>query len=153
MCDYTNGIRLCSCEPHKIAFRNPEQYRLPRGERMLIPDKKNDKIPLIHIWELFRVKGVNEDSWMEIGRYMIPHESLGKGLDAEWIALNLNMENCFDFEYQPQEGDNLYIRQNVRRGPYISFIFRSGEWKVDHYSPFKYDIEQVQRGVVKEIEP
>ncbi|MNJ91908.1 hypothetical protein D3C87_95630 [compost metagenome] len=151
MCDYTNGIRLCSCEPHQIVFRHDEIYRLSRGEWVLVPDKKNDNIPLIYIWQLFRAKS-KEDSWMEIGRYMMPRDSLGKGLDAEWIALKLNVENCFDFEYDPVEGDNLLIRQNVRMGPYISFIFRSGQWTVDHYSPFDYEKDHVQSGVVREVE-
>lgn len=152
MCDYTNGIRFCSCEPHKIVFRHDEKYRLSKGERVLVPNQKNEHIPLIYIWELFRTKS-KEDSWMEIGRYMMPRDNLGNGLDAGWIAGNLNSENRFDFEYQPEEGDNLLIRQNVRMGPYLSFIFRSGEWKIAHCSPFEYEKKQVQIGIVKEIEP
>jgi hypothetical protein len=53
----------------------------------------------------------------------LPGNSIGNGLDAKWIALNLNSENCFDFDYTPQEGDNLFIRQKCNLRPVYLFYF------------------------------
>lgn len=83
-----------------------------------------------------------------MGRYNFPNDKIGERLNADWIALNLNLEHCFDFEYIPQEGDNLFIQYNVNLGPYISFIYRDKEWIIDHYSPFDVKTELVLRGRV-----
>lgn len=86
-----------------------------------------------------------------LGRYLFPSDNIGNGLNAEWIALNLNVENCFDFDYTPCEGDNLFITQNVELAPYISFIFRKGEWTIEHYDPFTNRIEVIDEGKVLEM--
>ena len=81
----------------------------------------------------------------------MPSDDLGNGLNEEWIALNLNLCNCFDFTYNPMNGDNLFIMQNIKFGPYISFIFENGEWKTGHYSPFEDHLDQINSGKLKEI--
>lgn len=150
MCDFTKGIKLCTCNSDSIKFRKPELYKKVKGKLIRIKGKENDEIPLIYIWRLFR--HVNkEKEWAELGRYMMPSDNIGKGLDAEWIALNLNVENCFDFEYIPQEGDNLFIQKNEILGKYISFIFKDNEWIIDHYDPFTTDVEHIKDGILKSI--
>ncbi|WP_298115105.1 hypothetical protein [Flavobacterium sp.] len=148
MCDFTKGIKLCSCENETIKFREQEFYKMLEGELVKIPNKKNENVPIIFIWRLFKLKSKNNN--YEIGRYMLPVNDIGNGLDAEWIALNLNSENCFDFDYTPDEGDNLFIQTNEIASAYISFIFRNGQWKIDHYSPFSWDIRHVKDGQIKE---
>jgi hypothetical protein len=115
MCDFEKGFRLCSCGSEPIKFREQELYRKVKDELVKIPNKKNDKIPLIYIWSLSRFEGMNESP--EMGRYILPTNDIGQGLNAEWIALNLNCGNCFDFEYEPEEGDNLKIHQNEILSP------------------------------------
>ena len=149
MCDFTKGIKLCTCEGDKIEFRHQEFYRKVKGELVKIPDTRNDKIPRIYIWRLFRL--INKDKekeWAELGKYAMPSDNIGQALNAEWIALNLNVENCFDFNYNPQEGDNLFIQQNVSHGPYISFIYKSNEWIVDHYDPFNSETVHIKDGIL-----
>ncbi|UUC45969.1 hypothetical protein [Flavobacterium cerinum] len=150
MCDFTKGFKLCSCEPEKIKFREKEVYKKSDGQLIPVKNKKNDSIPLIYIWQLFRLVGEYKNSSM-LGRYILPTDTVGNGLDAEWIALNLNSENCFDFEYDPQEGDTLFIRQNVILGPYISLLYKDGQWIIDHYSPFEFEIKELKEGLIREI--
>lgn len=147
MCDFNNGIKLCTCNGEKIKYRQQELYRKVKGELVKIPNKKNDSIPIIYIWHLFRYIGQNEENF-ELGQYIPPTDDIGNGLNAEWIALNLNVENCFDFEYIPSEGDNLFITQNIEFSPYISFIFKNGEWVVEHYDPFSENIKHIFEGKV-----
>lgn len=149
MCDYSKGFKLCSCENEKIKFREQEFYRKVNGELVKIRNKKNENIPLIYVWKLFRYNG--ETNGEEMGKYILPSSNIGKGFDAEWIVLNLNDENCFDFEYVPEEGDNLIISENVTLGPYISFIYKEKNWTIDHYDPFSTEIEEKQNGKIKNV--
>lgn len=151
MCDFQNGIKLCTCDSEKINYRSQDLYRKVKGKLVKIPNKKNDEIPIIYIWHLFRYIGKDEIN-SEIGQYMFPEDDLGNGLNAEWVALNLNVENCFDFDYTPSEGDNLFITQNIELSPYISFIFKKGEWIIDHYYPFTEIIEHILQGKIIEID-
>ena len=79
---------------------------------------------------------------------MFPTDDIGNALNTEWVALNLNIENCFDFDYTPSEGDNLIITQNEAFSPRISFIYKQGIWVADHYSPFLHIRELIREGNV-----
>lgn len=147
MCDYKNGIKFCSCDNEKIKFREPRTFIKKKGKLIEKENPKNADIPLEYIWTLFKFEGEKEIT--EIGRYMMPDNDLGNGLNAEWIALNLNSKNCFDFDYIPSEGDNLKIRQNVKLGPYLSFIYRKNEWIIDHHSPWSTEISKIKEGKIK----
>ena len=81
---------------------------------------------------------------------MLPAGDIGNGLDAEWIALNLNLENCFDFDYTPEEGDNLFIQTNEIASAYISFIFKNDQWIIDVYDPFTWNTKHIVDGIIKE---
>ena len=151
MCDFNNGIKLCTCDGVKIKYREQDLFREVKGELIKIPNKKNDDIPLIYIWHLYKYKGKDEVNMM-LGRYILPSDDLGHGLNTEWIALNLNVENCFDFDYIPNEGDNLIIGQNVDLSPYVSFIFKNGIWITDDYDPFSDITENIFNGKIKEVE-
>lgn len=152
MCDFSNGLKLCSCDSDQIRFREPEKFRIKRGKRVPIKSKVNEETPLIYIWRLFRKITVDKE-WLEMGQYLMPSYDIGKSLNADWIALNLNVENCFDFDYTPTEGDNLFIQRNEMMAPYISFIYTKGEWQIDHYDPFEVDVELLKEGIIKEIPP
>lgn len=146
MCDFSKGFKLCTCAAGEIKFRTQEFYKIVKGRKVAVRDKKNEAIPLIYIWRLFTYKG--ESKSIEMGRYMVPADDIGQGLDAEWIALNLNHGNCFDFDYTPKEGDNLFITQNQIMAPYISFIYTKAKWVTDHYDPFITDTSLTLTGKV-----
>lgn len=150
MCDFSKGLKLCSCGNEKIKFRKQEYYRKVNDQLVKVPKKENENIPLVYIWQLFKYAGPVNDGMM--GLYELPKNDIGNGLNAEWIALNLNILDCFDFDYEPGEGDNLFITQNEYGSPYISFIFKSGKWIIDHYYVFGHDVEHVRDGLVKEID-
>lgn len=151
MCDFNQGFKLCSCQTERIKYREQDQYRKVKGELVKIPNKKNDDIPVVYIWTLFRYRGHEQESF-SLGSYIFPREDLGRGLNAEWISLNLNAGDCFDFDYTPEEGDNLMFGTNVILSTYSSFIYRDGEWVLDHYDPFSTKIEYVCNGSIQELE-
>jgi hypothetical protein len=147
MCNFENGIKLCTCSSENIKFREPNIFIRKKGKTIEKENSKNLNIPLEYIWILFKYDGIKKDK--EMGRYMFPADDLGKGLNSEWIALNLNCENCFDFEYIPKEGDNLKIQKNTIMSSYLSFIYRNEEWVVDHHSPWRIKISKIKSGKIK----
>ncbi|WP_027391786.1 hypothetical protein [Aquimarina latercula] len=149
MCDFENRIKFCSCDKESIKFRKPKKFIRKKGKLVEQINPKDSKIPLEYIWTLFKFDGEKEIT--EIGRYMMPINDLGNGLNAEWIALNLNCEDCFDFEYTPSEGDNLKIHENVIMSAYLSFIYRNGEWIIDHHSPWSTEISKLKEGKIKTL--
>lgn len=146
MCDFSNGIKFCSCDKNKIKFREPKVFINKKGKIVEKENPVNMGIPLEYIWTLFKFNGEKEVH--EMGRYMMPIDDLGNGLNSEWIVLNLNCEDCFDFDYEPKQGDNLKIHQNFVLGPYISFVYKGDEWIIDHHDPFNTKISKIKNGKI-----
>lgn len=138
MCDFENGFILCSCEPIKETVK-------PKRK-----SKRNIELPkeLGYRWTLSRFVGIIEEPLME-GSFEPPSKDLGKGLNDEWILLNLNLENCFDFEYIPLEGDNLIFKSNDKF-KYLSFVFSDDKWVKNNYDPFSTILESYAQGKIEE---
>lgn len=149
MCDFTNGIKLCTCDSESIKFREPQVFIKKKGKLIEKKNFKKPEILLEYIWTLFKFDGEKEVT--EMGRYIFPTDDIGKGLNDEWVALNLNCEDCFDFEYIPKEGDNLKIHKNITLGPYLSFVYWNCEWVIDHHSPWSTEISIMKEGKVKTL--
>lgn len=147
MCDFSDGIKFCVCDRESIKFREPRKFVRKNGKLIEQLDPEDSKIHLEYIWTLFKFCGEKEIT--EIGRYIMPTNDLGNGLNAEWIVLNLNCEDCFDFEYLPSEGDNLKIHRNIIMAPYLSFIYQNGKWIIDHHNPWSTVIDQIKEGKIK----
>lgn len=137
MCDFSQGFILCKCNDPKTIVHNKKS-------------RKAKKLQFVEYgWDLFKYKGPNEDH--EIGQYKFPVSSLGEKLKAAFVVEQLNSRNCFDFDYEPSEGDNLMMRI-VNQPDRMEFIFESGKWKEDHYSPFVDEIEKIDSGRMKKAE-
>ena len=84
------------------------------------------------------------------GMLIYPEDVLSEALTSEKMVEELNRRNCFDFNYTPNEGDNLQIyNPDKYTRKYLSFIYRSGKWEVDSYNRFTYDIEKINYGKVE----
>lgn len=140
MCNFENGFILCTCEAEKPIIHNKHSRRHKRKQ------KENADI---YCWFLSSFKEQFE-SIME-GLYELPAKNIGEGLTEEWVLLNLNVGNCFDFAYIPQEGDNLVIKSMAKPYVYLSFIFQEGEWRSGHYNVFNHILELKLKGELKQI--
>jgi len=145
MCDFEKGFKLCTCAPSGTQAPRAiiHHKKSKRRKRHIDPDT----LPREYIWVIFKHRKTIEPD--EIGHYQMPRSNIGQGLTADWVLLNLNVENCFDFDYEPSEGDNLVIREPAPLSPRLSFIFRNGAWVEDHYDAFSEIIELHLRGIVK----
>ena len=78
-------------------------------------------------------------------------ESIHSDSYAELIkALPINSNKVFDFNYIPQNNDNLIIEINEFFSPYISFIFENDKWRIGYHIHFEYEIEEIFKGKVVE---
>lgn len=149
MCNKSINIKFCNCIEDSIQFREMDCFKNIKGKMINIYEKENKDIPLMYVWQLFKYNG--KTNLKLEGEYILPENEIANGLNSEWIVLNLNNENCFDFEYQPSEGDNLKISQNVYNSPYLSFVFQNNEWVIAHYSSFSSDLELINIGKLKQL--
>ncbi|WP_299677018.1 hypothetical protein [uncultured Tenacibaculum sp.] len=94
-----------------------------------------------------------------MGMMVYPQRNMNDELCAENILETLNSENCFDFEYTPQEKDFIKIEKKYKfvelegnRRPflmdYISFKFENGQWEFGTY-PMHYMHKRIEIGKVK----
>lgn len=119
MCNVIKGFKLCTCEPEKLK------------EATLT-------------WELERYVSVNKSGIM--GKIAAPAQDF-LSMSKELIENELNMKQCFDFDYQPQEKDALYL--NNKGTGYCSFVYTNGKWKSDFPHPFKTIYKTISKGVVE----
>lgn len=142
MCRFDQGFILCTCAPpgQKPVVHNKKSRR----------HKKNGtpaEEPTEYLWSLHRYIGPSEDYML--GLYRFPSADIGEGLTAEWVLMNLNLRNCFDFEYTPAEKDCLRMRSE-KFGQYLAFLYEGGEWKEGVHDPFLVDEHLLFHGDVKQ---
>jgi hypothetical protein len=142
MCDFEKGFILCTCAPEAKPIVHNQNSRRHK--------KKQADQPQEYRW--FLAEFVETYEALMEGIYQFPRSDIGQGLTAEWVLLHLNYEKCFDFDYTPQEGDNLVINQPNNPSFYLSFIFQDGIWIEDHYSHFSTLLKLKQVGTVQKIE-
>ncbi len=139
MCNFENGFILCTCEAKtEPVVHNKKSRRYKNSPQAQIAGYR---------WFLSRfvdtfareMEGIYQLPFQE-GIYQLPSQDIGAELTAEWVLLNLNCANCFDFDYTPSEGDNLIMR-GTDRWEYLSFIFTQGEWRQGHYNHFSTILE------------
>ncbi|MDX1958618.1 MAG: hypothetical protein SFU98_08605 [Leptospiraceae bacterium] len=142
MCDFEKGFKLCSCKL--------EEHNIDKNRK----SKKDKDLPIPKLgyrWYLSRfVSKVSDSEFMMEGEFEPPSKDLGNGLSDEWILVNLNLENCFDFEYTPSEGDNLVFKSDEKY-IYLSFVYKKGIWIKDNYSPFDTILKKIDEGKIEMI--
>ncbi len=143
MCDFTKGLKFCTCDPAKGEIVHNKKSRRNKDAAGSLPKE--------YVWRLDRYI-TTVDNGM-IGSMIMPRENLGDGLTEEWVLMHLNLENCFDFDYLPEEGDILTINLSGDGYSYMSFIFKQEKWVADIYIDFGTVLEEHNRGVVKPVEP
>jgi hypothetical protein len=133
MCDFAKGFKLCTCAGLEAKLQQPAPSAKLRKKRPKAALEASLRLEGVYHWTLQRV--VAENDIVAIGRYILPAKSLEHGLDADWVELNLNIGECFDFPYSPEEGDwlQIYPADTTKRHQYLSFLFVKGAWIQDFH--------------------
>ena len=155
MCDFKNGFILCTCvgeEPLEILEEKkeiPVKKKRKRHKNRIETEKSEPEVidSRNYIWELRTLKKTE----FAVGRAAFPSEDIGHGLESVWVELNLNDRNCFDFEYTPNEGDELVFFNLINKYKYLSFIYKKGVWVNDFYDEIGYITKIEKSGKVKSL--
>ena len=104
MCDLNGPFKLCSCSSD-IDYSKPH-------------------------W-ILRMNGANEgeDTMITVGM-MIPPNLINK-IERRKVLRRLNTINVFDFEYAPNENDQLEL--NYQEDDGFKFTFKGGKWVMEEF--------------------
>ena len=104
MCDLNGPFKLCSCSKH-VYYSKPH-------------------------W-ILRMNNTNEgeDAMINVGM-MIPPNLIHK-IERRKILRRLNTINVFDFEYAPNENDQLEL--NYQEDDGFKFTFKGGKWVMEEF--------------------
>lgn len=133
MCDFMEGFKLCTCKHEST----PSIHHKKSKRR-----KRHQAIPLEITWTLYQYLGKKNHTLD--GMAEIPSQILAQQLTVDFVQSQLNQANCFDFDYQPNEGDCLTLRHSG--SGFLSFIFRETKWTIDSYDPFMDATQKILAG-------
>lgn len=144
MCEISNKFILCTCLKDDAPSIGTAKKRLKHFLKQSISSSKQE-----FTWTLYRYIGYKETEIL--GSLRMPNETLGNLLSNDYVLENINNRHCFDFDYEPNEGDNLQIEQHEHAEfqDFLSFIFRNGEWQADSYYTFTEKIRAFNLGKVQ----
>lgn len=143
MCETADKLKFCTCLKegnvntiihHKNSRRNGQKQAAESGR--------------VYKWRLSRYAG--DAQWQMDGMLMESLQKLNEAMKDTDILSELNERNCFDFDYHPQEGDNLELWTEPRRNyAPMSFIFKENQWTISQYNGFTDKTEEFDRGIIK----
>ncbi len=148
MCNTTHHFILCSClEKNDDLVKHNKNSRRAKKE---FEENNPDKL----VWTLYKYEG---QAWIGMDGMMVPPAAkLRDEFTAESVLMELNSRNCFDFEYQPNEGDYLALRNDTIMSKranvddkYLPFIFTNGAWTINYYNTFYEKTVEIDGGVIR----
>ncbi|WP_299122218.1 hypothetical protein [uncultured Tenacibaculum sp.] len=166
MCKEDLKIHFCTCSKKEIINTDfaDEVVKLYESKKsdslMAILNEDESYTDTYFKWTLFSFhEKVSERSVM--GMMIYPKNKINKELTIDNIDKALNSDNCFDFEYKPQEKDLIRIEEKykfieLKNNPrpkingYISFRFENGKWEFGRY-PMHYIHKETEMGKIKTL--
>jgi len=139
MCQPDQHLMFCTCADEVKIKTIKNRYG----------DTYTQKVFPKYIQFIWTLKHHTLQSGILDGMLELPSSHLGNQLASADVLEQLNQRNCFDFTYQPQEGDTLVISSNQKIAGYLSFIFENGQWVRGHVSPFEYQLKTIEEGKVE----
>lgn len=139
---FENGFRLTKDFPEKPIIHHKNS-------------RKNKHLPKVNEYEFhWTINGntglIIEPNTQEFEVFMHPKKDIGFGISSEYVLEILNGENVFDFEYVPEELDELEIFEKTPLTPYLLFSFQNGGWIAEH-SCSLYKRTRKHTGYVKPV--
>ncbi len=138
---FTNGLILTKSFPEKAITHNKNS----RKNKQILKSKDFE----FHWKILKRGNRIPFDGTSY--SYIYPKESINFDLTNVLIIERLNSNVIFDFDYEPEEYDNLQIFEKTPLSPYLSFIFLNGKW-INEFPNFDFENTLKHKGYVKPID-
>jgi len=154
MCENKKYIIFCTCNEQELnSILNLEI------ESFKIFDNKEEYNKQIYYWKL--EKTVRELTFEEkrriMGQIIRPSEKLDQDLTAEFVMEALNNNAEFDFDYNPEDGDELLIGVSYKY-PQVGnhyrpllpqpmiFVYENKEWYFGYIDHFSYKQVELKKG-------
>lgn len=137
MCQPSQYLLFCACTQETfVSVHNKKSRRA-----------KKKPAPPQFLWQL---KRLTESKHQGIdGMVIMPQSQLNEHLTAHYVETQLNQGHCFDFDYQPQSGDNLLVFTDASAHVYMSYIFKDQRWTNDYYDPFYHRLLLIGKGKIQ----
>lgn len=167
MCKEGSKIKFCTCRKEIVHTGFADEvsvlYSIKEMDAIFALDESEEEYNSTFFkWELYRVQGKGS---LTLGSMVYSQSQLRDYLTVDHILNVLNNDNCFDFEYTPQERDRFlvkevytYVELESNRRPNLGnrmiFRFEEGKWKVELY-PLDYHFYNLEKGKVelRDVEP
>lgn len=137
MCQPSQYLLFCTCTQEASAPVHNKNSR--RAKKTPAPPQ--------FLWQLKRLKESKHQGLD--GMVIMPQSQLSERLTAHYVETQLNQGHCFDFDYQPQPGDNLLVFTDTSASVYMSYIFKNQQWTTDYYDPFYHKLSLIEKGKIK----
>lgn len=148
MCEVIKNFKLCSCTTDNkvdiVHNKNSRRYK------NYIKEKNPNRI----IWTLYKYEG--KQYFGMDGLLIAPVDKLDEMFTAEYVKTELNKRNCFDFDYEPKDGDYLVLaicqtgKEAIRsEHKFLPFVYASGQWTINSYNSFYEKTVELKSGKVE----
>jgi len=156
MCKKDIKIHFCTC--HNKTEEKVKIIHNKNSRRFKKKFNKDEYLQKRLTWSLW--KYVKSGYSGIDGMVIMPEEKLTKDITSEFLLKELNNNTkLFDFDYNPNEGDNLIIRSEyinkkikgrnrLDTYEYLSFIYKKSIWKKDFYNVFYDSTEEIATGII-----
>ncbi|UFH32217.1 hypothetical protein LNP04_00515 [Chryseobacterium sp. C-71] len=154
MCENKKNITFCTCKEQEL--KSTLNLKM---ESFKIFDNKEEYNKRIYHWKL--EKTVRELTFEEtrkiMGQIIRPSKRLDQELTAEFVVDVLNTNAEFDFEYSPEDGDELLIGVSYKypqvenhSRPFLpepmTFVYENKEWYFGYIDHFRYKQIELKKG-------
>lgn len=136
---FEKGVILTKDFPEKVIIHNKKSRR---NKHLL------NIINYEFHWRILK-KGPPFKEW-HLESKMHPKDSIGNQLNNSFLIEKLNTDYIFDFDYEPEEFDNLQILEISPGYGYLSFVYTNGEWIKD-YPHYFHENSLKHYGYVKPV--
>lgn len=138
MCQPIEHLMFCTCADEVKVKTVTNRYG----------DTYTQKVFPKHIHFIWTLQRYSNERNLFDGMMEFPASILAESLNTNEVLKQLNNRDCFDFDYVPQEGDNLIISSNKGHHGYLSFLFENNQWNKGYLSPFNFILKVIEEGKV-----
>ena len=156
MCENKKSITFCTC--NEKASNDALKSKVESFKVLGNEEEYNKRV---YYWILERTirKRTNEERSMIMGELFRPSKKLDEELTAEFVVEELNKNAEFDFEYIPEDGDELLIGIGYKFAQFedysrpflprpMKFVYEKKEWFFGYVNHFEYEQIELNKGKI-----
>ena len=157
MCEHKKNIIFCTCNE-----KESNDALDSKVESFEVIGNQDDYNKRVYYWILKRTirKRTDKEQLMIIGELFQSFKKLDEELIAEFVVEQLNKNAEFDFDYKPEDGDELLIGVDYKYVQFkdysrpslpipMTFVYENKEWCVGYVNHFEYKKIELNKGKIK----